>query len=417
MVHPDDRAIMEECLQTACEHSGVRVVSQFKTPHATQRMLHGRTSDGQHHLLSLDIHTAESCFGVAYWDAAECVARSRSMPVERFEWKQSGKLSTAPCLPPAWSDLIRFQDRFLCQAELAPDEVQFLLEADPKTTQAIEQTVRKWYGASLSESILQALREGDPKRLQPLAKRARRRLMLRRLRFAPWRTITEFTRTAYALRVRPFLRPRGLCVAFMGTDGSGKTTLIENFRRTLDAHYRGGENSVRKLRPGWLPQINRLAHWRALSYTAEDCSRPHRAAPSGALGSLLRASWYGLDCVIGWPLRILPKRRRNSLLIFDRYYHDFLVDPKRARIAQSSHGPRLWSRWIPRPDAMFVCVADPERIHARKQELPFVEIKRQVNAYKQLVRDHPHMHLIHTDGSIDDSLDQALSAMYAVPIR
>ena len=60
IVHPDDLIGLTDCLEAACEHSGTHIVQEFRTPHTLQIQLHGRTNDGKHTLLTLDIHTAET---------------------------------------------------------------------------------------------------------------------------------------------------------------------------------------------------------------------------------------------------------------------------------------------------------------------------------------------------------------------
>ncbi len=417
LVEAADLENLHECLEVACEHSGARIVQTFQTPHSRQYMLHGRTECGQHSLLTLDVHTSETCYGVAYLHASDLLPKAELQEVPRFADAHSGRAPLAPCIPQAWAGLVRFQNGFLSGGEVQIQYVTFFAKADHGTQEAMAQSLRAWFGSQMGNRILHALREADPTRLQALAKAARRRLLWRRLRYAPWGTTSELFRTASALRMRPYLKPRGLCVAFLGTDGSGKSTLIEALRTKIEHHYRDGKNSVRKLRPGFLPQINRLVHWRKSSYSAEDCTSPHRAKASGALGSTLRASWYGLDCLIGWPLRILPLRRRNALLIFDRYYPELLVDPHRARIRHGSLAVRFWSRIVPKPDTTLVCVASPECILERKQELPADEIARQVEGYETLARSLTGAHLIRTDHSLQESLDQVLCAVYRVPTQ
>ncbi|HPF14308.1 MAG: hypothetical protein H6830_08530 [Planctomycetes bacterium] len=413
VVHPEDHATFQECLEVACEHSGTSIVQTHRTPYAEQFLLHGRTQAGSHSLLSLDVHTAETCYGMPYLEAERLLDHCRPKPAARFRWEQSGQAPMVPCVDGAWAGLVRFQNGFLSAGEVRTEGLLWFAKASAADQQSIERELHRAYGAQMGQRLVWALRERDVPRLEKLARSARRKLWWRCWRRAALPRSADTLRTLYALRVRPYFQPRGLCIAFLGTDGSGKTTLIEALRGVLQPHYRDGQSGVRKLRPGLLPQINRWFHPRKLRYSVEDCSRPHRAQPSGALGSAFRASYYALDCLLGWPLRILPLRRRNALLIFDRYYLEFLVDPRRARIAPKSPVPRWWSRVVPQPDTMLVCVADPKVIHKRKQELPYAEIERQVQGFETLPQKFPRTHLIRTEGSLEDSLDHVLSAIYA----
>ncbi len=412
IVHPDDLIGLRDCLEAACEHAGAHIVQEFKTPHSVQIQLHGRTEEGKHSLLTLDIHTAETCFGVVYLDAERLLHVSEKAPAERFQIAGNEHAPKVPTVRPTWANLVRFLGGFLSGGHVDADRLNFLADAGPREYATIRMDMGIWFGASLGKRIEEALMCQDEVILRSLARKARRTLMWRAYRYAPLTSLREIVTTAFALRLRPFFRPRGLCAAFIGTDGSGKTTLIEEVHKFLAPHYRDGRNKIHKLRPGLLPQINRLVHWKGTSYTAEDCQDPHRAKPSGRFGSGLRALWYAADCIIGWPLRVLPRRRRNSLQIFDRYYHDFLVDPERARISRNSRVIGLASKFIPRPEKMLVCVADPELITERKLELAPHEVHRQATAYYHLAEGDDSMDLIRTDCDLDDSVDQVLTALF-----
>jgi len=60
------------------------------------------------------------------------------------------------------------------------------------------------------------------------------------------------------------------------------------------------------------------------------------------------------------------------------------VDPRRYRYGGPLWMARLLGRMVPRPDLMFVLVADPEIIQARKAEVPLAETSRQVEEYRKL---------------------------------
>ncbi|MCA9669816.1 MAG: hypothetical protein KC503_29680 [Myxococcales bacterium] len=175
---------------------------------------------------------------------------------------------------------------------------------------------------------------------------------------------------------------RGVLVAFFGPDGTGKSTLADAVITALRPSFTS--TTLFHWRPKVLPQINALLHGGKTSYTLADMSRPHRAKPSGELGSALRASYYCADYVIGYQTRIAPLLRRGGLVVFDRYFHDFLVDPERVRIKRGAAVLPLLERLVPKPDLCVVCWAPPEVLLARKQELPEEELVRQVAGYRAM---------------------------------
>ena len=165
-------------------------------------------------------------------------------------------------------------------------------------------------------------------------------------------------------------QPTGLCIAFLGADGSGKSTLIERVGAELRESFR--QVRFRHLRPGLL-----LAR-RGASGPVVD---PHGKAPRGVAGSLLKLGHFWADYVLGGLLWLYPLRVRSTLVIFDRYYHDLLVDPLRYRYGAPLAPARWLGRLVPQPDLAFVLDAPAEVLQARKQEVSREESERQRSAY------------------------------------
>ena len=85
---------------------------------------------------------------------------------------------------------------------------------------------------------------------------------------------------------------------------------------------------------------------------------------------------------------------RNGLVLVDRYHYDFIVDPKRFRLAGAPRLTRLLFRLLPAPDLVFLLAAPPEVLHSRKQEVPVAETKRQCDAYQAIVSTLPQGNII-----------------------
>jgi thymidylate kinase len=98
---------------------------------------------------------------------------------------------------------------------------------------------------------------------------------------------------------------------------------------------------------------------------------------------------------------IYPSLARSTLVLFDRYYHDLLVDARRYR-----YGGPLWlillvSRLIPRPDLVILLDASPEVLYARKQDATFAEVSRQREAYLEVVKGLSHGHIVDASKPLD----------------
>jgi thymidylate kinase len=98
--------------------------------------------------------------------------------------------------------------------------------------------------------------------------------------------------------------------------------------------------------------------------------------------SAAKVVYLWIDYVFGYLLRIYPLLAASRLVIFDRYYHDLLVDDRRFRYGGPRWLARLVARMIPLPDLVLVLDAPAEILQARKQEVPAAESARQADAYQ-----------------------------------
>ena len=106
------------------------------------------------------------------------------------------------------------------------------------------------------------------------------------------------------------------------------------------------------------------------------------------------------------------KNRNVSVLIFDRYFYDYIIDPVRCRIDLPKRLLEWWRLIIPEPDLVLCLGADPGIIHVRKPELPLDEVKRQVNELRSFCRKHSGRAVwIDTGLPVEKSTAQALQAI------
>ncbi len=121
---------------------------------------------------------------------------------------------------------------------------------------------------------------------------------------------------------------------------------------------------------------------------------PHSCPPRSFVGSLAKAAYWVVDYTLGYYVKIRPALVRSTLVLFDRYLLDALVDPRRYRYG----GPRwvlqlVWSV-IPKPDLVILLDAPTDVLRGRKQEVSPHEIERQRHAYRQLVDMLPNGHIV-----------------------
>lgn len=167
--------------------------------------------------------------------------------------------------------------------------------------------------------------------------------------------------------------PTGLHLVFLGPDGVGKSTIIERVERDLAPAFR------RTKRYHLRPFFGRRKG------EGTPVTNPQDQPPRGRLSSLAKLVCWWLDYTVGYMINVFPSVMSSTLVLFDRYYHDLLVDQKRYR-----YGGPLWlaqfiGRWIPSPDLLIVLDAPADVVHMRKKEVPLSEVTRQRSAYRSVL--------------------------------
>lgn len=193
-----------------------------------------------------------------------------------------------------------------------------------------------------------------------------------------------------ALRLREWRRqigrmlmPTGLRIALLGPDGSGKSTCIASLAANVTPAFR--ECELMHFRP----QFGRQS--RAEMGAVRD---PHGRAPRGMAASLAKLGYYWLDHSFSGLFVLRQRLVRSSLIIFDRYFHDLLVDQRRYRYSGPKWALRAAARFTPNPDLWILLDAPAEIVHARKTEITLDELRQQRLRYLELVRSLPGGHVV-----------------------
>jgi energy-coupling factor transporter ATP-binding protein EcfA2 len=249
----------------------------------------------------------------------------------------------------------------------------------------------------------------EPAQLRHRCRALRALILMHAFRRAP---VSFLRRRLYyeASKVKRFISPPGLTLAVLGTDGAGKSTIINAIAPILEEATHGAFYR-RHLRPGLLPPLGRL---RGVKTDGAPVISPHSARPSGLLGSWLRICWLWLDYVAGYWLIVRPRIAKSpAVFLFDRYAHDLYLDPRRFRIGLTGRTVGFVLRLMPQPNLVICLHGDPETVVARKGELPLDEVRRQTTALQRLASVTPGAVLISTNGSVEETRDAVLDAIMA----
>lgn len=218
-----------------------------------------------------------------------------------------------------------------------------------------------------------------------------------------------------------YRRP-GFTITFSGVDGAGKTTIITNVKKLVEKRYRR-KVVVLRHRPAMLPM---LSAWREGSRKAAEQKAasvlPRQGKNKSTLLSLFRFGYYYTDYLVGQFIVFFKYILRGYVVLYDRYYFDFIHDGKRSNIQL----PVNWVKWgyrlLLKPRYNFFLFADAQEILKRKQELDGETIRSLTRNYRthfrQLEKQYNHSHYIsienkniaQTIGAINRHVQQSVLA-------
>ena len=182
---------------------------------------------------------------------------------------------------------------------------------------------------------------------------------------------------------RKMIKGNGLVISFSGVDGAGKSTIINHVKETLETRFRRNVVVLRH-RPSMLPI---LSAWRYGKKEAEQraaSTLPRQGQNTSSISSFLRFSYYLMDFLIGQLAVWFKHTLRGDIILYDRYYFDFIEDPKRSNISLPRWFRKLFYRFIFKPNINIFLHAQPELILKRKQELNREDIIQLTASYKSL---------------------------------
>jgi len=233
--------------------------------------------------------------------------------------------------------------------------------------QACEAALDQHWSATWSKRLGDAVRNDDWSDICRTVPALRSDLH-RQHRVGPVEWIVERARRASRL-----VHPTGFILVLTGPDGCGKSavanTLVTEispaFRQT--AHYHLKPPGASKTRSGGPPVTD-----------------PHGKPPRGIAGSMVKLAWMLSTYWLGTLRHISMARVRSTLVVFERYFHDIVADPRRFRYG----GPMLFTRIAtalsPQPDLLIVLDASMDTLQSRKQEVPPEESERARQAYLRM---------------------------------
>lgn len=276
---------------------------------------------------------------------------------------------------------------------------------------------------TMGRAALDAVRVLDGERATPsLARRARLRLLTQTVQphalSSTWRqrqTIRPAGRRAGPLG----LPTRGVVVALVGTDGSGKSTVSQELRRRLAALGFETADAYFGMARGNLPGVATARRWLGVP-SASDATEAAPATPSStveAAGTSLDhptarrlAAWfYAGEYLWRYATLVMPGRRGRRVVVCDRYVYDLEHSPWPGSRAAA------WARAVvPDPDLLVLPDAPADVIHRRKPERPLAEQAAQQEWLRGVLASRPARVgelVVDTSGATVDPVSPVVAAV------
>lgn len=186
-------------------------------------------------------------------------------------------------------------------------------------------------------------------------------------------------------------------ICFLGPDGSGKSTVITSVIKNLQGTTKG--ISYFHLKPKL---------WKSEASDRLIVEDPHGKLPRSAISSMSKIAFW---LFLYWKDIYFHGHKNLTLRVWDRYFYDVYIDPKRYRYGAPLWIAKLIGRFIPKPGLMIVLDAPAETIHARKQEVSLEETQRQRAVYLQFAKETPNTTVLNTDQSLELTRDDCNKAV------
>jgi thymidylate kinase len=182
-----------------------------------------------------------------------------------------------------------------------------------------------------------------------------------------------------------------LWVVLLGPDGAGKSAVISAIASGHSAGFAGC--AIHHLRPSLL---------RGRREPATNCN-PHGQKVRGTLLSWFKLAYLLLANWFGFLVAVRPQLARGKLILFDRYFPDSLVDPKRYRLPESCRRmSELVVKLLPQPDLYVVLDAPGSVLRERKCEVTLAESERQRRDYGRQFEMLPNVGLVDASRPLED---------------
>mgnify|MGYP001434393002 CR=1 FL=1 len=187
-----------------------------------------------------------------------------------------------------------------------------------------------------------------------------------------------------------------MIIAFLGVDGSGKSTVIEQFTRKVHSDW--SEIKYIHFRPNLFLK----------SSSNGPVTNPHEGKSRGLFVSMIKSIYFIIEYNVAF---IFNYFNPGQLIIYDRYSYDIIADPQRTKFSLPSWLSRAMIWIIPSPNLIFYLHAPVDVLYERKKEINKSDLSAILDKYLILSKVHK-FHEIDTNTPLEETIDKILLIYY-----
>jgi thymidylate kinase len=381
IVFPDD---LSKVLSTIIKLQGILVQCLQHESNAYYYVLWAISSSGVNRFLHLDVSGDYRRNGYVFLTAEEILTSRR-----RYKdfW-----------IPAADVEFAYYLIKKVTKASLNEVQTNSLVSLYKKNPKGCRQYIHRFWPENSATELISAVESNKWSNVCSRIRWFRKKLFAKAIKADP-SAFFLYWKNDLARRMKRLSAPTGFQVVFLGTDGSGKSSVIREVEANLSPVFR--KTFRMHLRPSLLRTSKDL----------KMVKNPHGLANYSPIISLLKLGYFSLDYIIGYFITIYFMLVQSTLVLFDRYYHDILVDPKRYRYSGPMWLARYVGKIIPKPDLFILLDASPEILQSRKQEVSFMETDQQQKTYLKLVCGMKNGIVVDSSRSLNDVVSDVNKAI------
>lgn len=268
---------------------------------------------------------------------------------------------------------------------------------DPK---GFKNVLKKYFNSNLLEKLIHNSAQGKWKEITKEYNKLRLNLILNSLKNDKFIFPVKLFRFSWGHFREKMSSDVAIFICLIGPDGSGKTTISTSIMESIgeifdEKYYFHGHY-------GFFPEFKNLVPSQKYKEAGKEYGEKlDEKVPGGVIPYLL-VIYYSLEYIIGYHYLNLKNRNKKTLMLFDRYFYDYIIQP--GPFKMENFYMRLLLRIIPQPDRIIYLHSPPELVHNRKPELSVDEIQRQLKICDKILKKIPITDKIDNSAPLDDVL-------------